>query len=77
MTPAEERFIQRVTASASALGVFFAKQPDDEIVLAALSETKSNLTAELSETFGAEVAAQFADRFVATVIGRRRELLSN
>jgi hypothetical protein len=44
---------------------------------AALSETRENLTSELAETFGAEGAVLFADRFVATVIGRRRELLSN
>jgi hypothetical protein len=40
-------------------------------------ETRQNLAAELAETFGAEGAALFADRFVATVMGRRRELLSN
>jgi hypothetical protein len=77
MTPAEERFIQRVTASASMLAEFFANEPDEDNVIAALSETKANLTAELAETFGAEGAALFADRFVATVVGRRRELLSN
>jgi hypothetical protein len=76
MTPAE-RFVKRVTASASMLAEFFANEPDEDNVIAALSETKANLAAELTETFGAEVAAQFAAKFVETVIGRRRELLSN
>jgi hypothetical protein len=76
MTPEQERFIQRVTASASMLAEFFVNQPED-LMTAALSETRENLTADLTETFGAEGAALFADRFVATVIGRRDELLSN
>ena len=74
MTPAEERFVQRVTESASALALFFASQPEERM-LAALSETRENLALELTEAFGAEGAALFADRFVATVAGRRRELL--
>jgi hypothetical protein len=77
MTPAEERFIQRVMASASMLAEFFANEPDETKVIAALSDSRENLTAELAETFGAEGAALFAAKFVETVIGRRRELLSN
>jgi hypothetical protein len=77
MTPAEERFVQRVMASASMLAEFFANDPDEDNVIAALSETKANLTADLAETFGAEIAARFAAKFVETVIGRRRELLVN
>jgi hypothetical protein len=77
MTPAEERFIQRVTASASMLAEFFASEPDEDNVMAALADTKANLTADLTETFGADVAALFAAKFVETVIGRRRELLQN
>jgi hypothetical protein len=76
MTPEQERFIQRVTASASMLAEFFVNQPGG-LMTAALSEARENLTADLTETFGAEGAALFADRFVATVIGRRDELLSN
>jgi hypothetical protein len=76
MTPAQEAFVKRVTASASALAEFFVNQPED-MMTAALSEARENLASELAETFGAEGAAMFADRFVATVIGRRRELLSN
>jgi hypothetical protein len=76
MTPVEEVFIKRVTASASMMAEFFVNQPED-LMTAALSETRENLATELTETFGADVAALFADRFVATVIGRRRELLSN
>jgi hypothetical protein len=76
MTPAQEAFVKRVTASASALAEFFVNQPED-MMTAALSEARENLASELAETFGAEGAVLFADRFVATVIGRRRELLSN
>ena len=77
MTPEQERFIQRITASASMLAEFFANEPDEDNVRAALADTKANLTAELAETFGAEIAAQFAAKFVETVMGRRRELLLN
>jgi hypothetical protein len=76
MTPAEEVFIKRVTASASMLAEFFASQSEEQ-TMSALSETRENLATELAETFGAEVAALFAAKFVETVIGRRRELLSN
>jgi (p)ppGpp synthase/HD superfamily hydrolase len=76
MTPAEEAFIQRVMASAAMLAEFFANETEEQM-MAVLSDTRENLTAELTETFGADVAALFADRFVATVIGRRRELLAN
>ena len=76
MTPAEERFIQRITASASMLAEFFANETEEKM-MAVLSDTRENLTAELTETFGTEVAALFAAKFVETVIGRRRELLVN
>jgi hypothetical protein len=76
MTPAQEAFVKRVTASASALAEFFVNRPE-ELMTAALSETQENLASELAETFGAEGAALFAAKFVETVIGRRRELLSN
>lgn len=76
MTPAEEQFVQRVTESASALAEFFANETEEKM-MAVLSDTRENLTADLAETFGAEVAALFAAKFVETVIGRRRELLSN
>ena len=75
MTPAEA-FIQRVTASVEDLGLFYSAQPDQN-VWAALSQTRQNLASELAEVFGAEVAASFADGFVAAVAGRRRELMLN
>jgi hypothetical protein len=76
MTPAEERFVQRVMASAAMLAEFFANEPEEKM-MAALSETRENLSTELIESFGAEGAALFADKFVATVVSRRRELLQN
>jgi hypothetical protein len=75
MTPSAT-FVKRVTGSIEDLAMFFVNEPEEK-VLAALSQTRENLTAELAETFGAEVAAQFAAKFVETVIGRRRELLVN
>ncbi len=75
MTPAGERFVKRVTDSAAMMAEHFAKEPNEVRVIAALEETRLNLTVELTETFGRERAAMFADRFVATVFGRRRELL--
>jgi hypothetical protein len=75
MTPQME-FAQRCAAAAADLALLYAGEPEEKM-LAALSQTRQNLAAELTETFGADVAALFADRFVATVIGRRREFLSN
>jgi hypothetical protein len=75
MTPSAT-FVKRVTGSIEDMAMFFVNEPEEK-VLAALSQTRENLTAELAETFGAEVAAQFAAKFVETVIGRRRELLVN
>jgi hypothetical protein len=77
MTPQEKRFIRRLTESIEELALFFINEPDEEIVVAALSRTKATLAVELIEPFGAEAAAQFADKFVATVVSRRRELLMN
>lgn len=77
MTPEEERFVKRVIGSIEELALFFVNEPDDEIVLAALSRTKASLSIELTELFGAEAAAQFADKFAETVVSRRRELLRN
>ena len=53
MTPAQEAFVKRVTASASALAEFFVNQPED-MMTAALSEARENLASELAATFGAE-----------------------
>jgi hypothetical protein len=77
MTPEQERFVKRVTDSASMLAGFFVNESDETKVIAALSDTRENLATDLADTFGTEGAALFADKFVETVIGRRRELLSN
>jgi hypothetical protein len=74
MTP--QMFAERCAAVAADLAVLYAGEPEEKM-LAALSQTRQNLAAELTETFGAEVAASFADRFVAAVVSRRRELLLN
>jgi hypothetical protein len=75
MTPSAT-FVKRVTGSIEDLAMFFVNEPEEKM-LAALSETRENLASELAKTFGAEGAALFAAKFVETVIGRRRELLSN
>jgi hypothetical protein len=74
MTPSAT-FVKRVTGSIEDLAMFFVNEPDEMKVMAMLSQTRENLATELAETFGAEGAALFAERFVATVVGRRRELL--
>jgi hypothetical protein len=38
------------------------------------SQTRQNLASELTEVFGAEVAASFANAFVGAVAGHRQEL---
>jgi hypothetical protein len=43
-------------------------------MLASLHQTRTNLETELTEMFGADVAAAIAAAFVATVIRHRREL---
>jgi hypothetical protein len=75
MTPQME-FAERCAAAAADLAVLYAGEPEEKM-LAALSETRQNLATELTGTFGAEGAAQLADRFVAAVVSRRRELLQN
>jgi hypothetical protein len=74
MTP--QMFAERCAAAAADLALIYAGEPEEKM-LAALSQTRRNLAAELTETFGAEAAAMFADRFVAAIVGRRRQLLLN
>jgi hypothetical protein len=68
-----QNFIDRCVASASDLALAFTGVPD-EAMLAQLYQVRANLETELAETFGAEVAAQMAQAFVAAVIGRKREI---
>ena len=68
-----QEFIDRCVAAAADLALFFVGAPDEQM-LASLRQTRTNLETELSETFGAEVAAAIAEAFVATVIHHRREL---
>jgi hypothetical protein len=72
MTP-EAEFIQRSVAAAADLALLFVGEPEEKM-LAALSQTRQNLARELSEAFGVEAAASFADAFVAAVAGHRREI---
>jgi hypothetical protein len=68
-----DQFIDRCVAAAADLALFFVGAPDEQM-LASLHQTRTNLETELSETFGADVAALIAETFCATVIRRRREL---
>jgi hypothetical protein len=72
MTP-QAQFVERCVAAASELALFFAGESEED-VLGALSQIRQNLANKLTEPFGAEVAASFADRFVAAVVGHRREI---
>jgi hypothetical protein len=60
-------------AAAADLALYFVGAPDEQM-LASLHQTRTNLETELSEPFGADVAALIAGTFCATVIRRRREL---
>jgi hypothetical protein len=72
MTP-EAEFIQRMVASAADLALFFSGEPEAKMI-AVLSQTRESLATELSDQFGAEIAASIADAFVAAVAGHRREI---
>jgi hypothetical protein len=72
MTP-QAQFVERCVAAAADLALAFAHE-SDETVAASLAVTRANLAIKLTEPFGAEVAASFADRFVAAVAGHRREI---
>jgi hypothetical protein len=69
----QAEFAERCAAAAADLALFFVGAPDEQM-LASLHQTRTNLETELSETFGAEVAAAIAQAFVATVIRHRREI---
>jgi hypothetical protein len=64
---------RRIHRSAADLALFFVGISEDAMLLA-LSEVRSNLDGEHSETFDADIAAIIAQAFVSTVVLRRREL---
>jgi 7-keto-8-aminopelargonate synthetase-like enzyme len=66
-------FIDRSVAAAAELALFFVGQPEEEM-LVSLHQVRTNLEAQLAETFGPEAATLFAQAFVATVAGHRREI---
>jgi hypothetical protein len=68
-----DEFAQRCAKSAGDLALLFAGEPDEKM-LVALSQSRQNLTEQLAESFGAEVAALIAQAFVTAVIGRKAEL---
>jgi 7-keto-8-aminopelargonate synthetase-like enzyme len=69
----QAEFIDRCVAAAADLALYFVGAPDEQM-LAFLHQTRTNLEAELAETFGADGAALMAQAFVAAVIGHKREL---
>jgi hypothetical protein len=66
-------FVDRSVAAAADLALFFVGQPEEKM-LATLRQTRANLEAELSELWGADVAALYAEAFVAAVARHRREI---
>jgi hypothetical protein len=66
-------FIDRSVAAAADLALFFVGVPENDMMVS-LYEVRSNLGAQLSETLGSDVATLFAEAFVATVAGHRREI---
>jgi 7-keto-8-aminopelargonate synthetase-like enzyme len=73
MTTTPTGFVERCAAAAADLGLFFVGAAESDM-MAALHQVRSNLEAELAESFGADVAALMAQAFVAAVVGRRREI---
>jgi hypothetical protein len=73
MTPDE--FVESAVASAADVALAFAGEPDSH-VRAALECSRANLESELSPVFGAEIADQIAEKFVAAVLGRKNEIES-
>lgn len=72
-TPDGPEFIDRCVAAAADLALFFIGRPEEEM-LVSLHQVRTNLEAQLAETFGPEVARLFAQAFVAAVAGHRREI---
>jgi hypothetical protein len=71
MNPQE--FVDSAIASAADVALAFAGEPKSK-VRAALECSRANLESELSPLFGAEIAAQIAEKFVIAVINRMREI---
>jgi 7-keto-8-aminopelargonate synthetase-like enzyme len=69
----QAEFAERCAAAAADLALYFVGAPDEQM-LASLHQTRTNLEADLAETFGADVAAAIAQAFCAAVIGHRREI---
>jgi hypothetical protein len=59
--------------AAADLALFFAGEPDAK-VLATLNQTRKNLQRDLTDTIGAEMAAQIAESFCGAVMGHKHEL---
>jgi len=65
-------FVNRVVNAAEDIAIAVTGKPDDE-VRARLQVTRQNLQDDLTETLGAEVAAQVAEAFVSAVLGEKHE----
>jgi len=55
------------------LALLFVGVPD-MAMMAALHQVRTNLEAELAQTFGPDAASTIAAAFVAAVVGHRREI---
>ncbi len=68
-----DEFIDSCLAAAAGVALFLVGVPDLEM-MGVFYQVRATLEAELSETFGADVATAVAQAFVAAVAARRREL---
>jgi hypothetical protein len=69
--PGGPEFIKSLVSTAAdmSLALAFVGEP-----VAHLEQARENLSRDLAETMGADVAALIAQAFVAAVVGRRREI---
>ena len=68
-----QAFIERCTAAAADLALFFVGQPEEKMIQS-LHEVRANLETDLAETFSADIAGMIAAAFVDAVVCRRREI---
>jgi hypothetical protein len=75
MTPAEEKFVERVTAAIEDLGLLYANEPDDRVATS-LEQVRANLKAEYANLFPSipGTTSAMVDCIVAEIQKRRREI---
>jgi hypothetical protein len=75
MTPAEEKFVDRVTAAIEDLGLLYANEPDDRVATS-LEQMRANLKAEYANLFPSipGTTSAMVDHIIECIRNRRREI---